>query len=227
LRPALPRFDVPVSETLWTLHLPPGRVYRVQDEEFSVVEETSALRPKQRAPSVLGSLDMASRSSDYVSQETVAEQRKQASRIQQQLKTRQGASRKGAMPVRIALPGGISSMPRVTVARILMVDQDATDLDLRCYPGWLRSLARHLQTALIVVAGVLFGLLFAGTFPWLRLWMAGAVLLLAMVPGRGLGPGMVCFLAGLIAFASWFVIAFMTRRRQRTMIDRAVDRTDS
>ena len=124
---------------------------------------------------------------DYVSKETAAKQEAQREQITQQLKARQSASRRGSLPVRIGLPGGVSSMPQVSVARILIVDSDATVLQIRVYPEWIGTALRRLRVTLVVVAGLLLGLLATGRLGRRHRRWVGLAVVVALLPFGGIG----------------------------------------
>jgi hypothetical protein len=213
VRPSLPGLDVPVSEAMWTLYLPPGPRYRPIAGEFRVLNVTAPLsgigrlgidRPAPASGALTDSVE------GYVSKEIAEEQVSQQQRITQQLKARQGAGRRGSLPVRIGLPGGVESLPRVTVSRILIVDDDATLLPIRVYPGWFDSALRMVKMLLIAVAGVLLALLVSGRLERrFGRWVAAAAFI-ALVPLGGVGVTASFFTVIVVALATWF--AFRTVR---------------
>ncbi len=211
--PYLPSFDIPVSEALWSLYLPPDKLYSVSDEAFSVVANTAAVRRGRPVGGRLAPRGPVSYETEgAVSKDTYEAQDKQEAKITQQLRARPGASRKGALPVRIALPGGISSMAKVSVARILMVDETETVLRMRAFPRWTRSLTRFVQLMLILAAGLLVGLLAVGRLPRQKLPGVAALLVAALVPFGGIGVISAVILAGLVAGAV-FLASSIARRR--------------
>ncbi len=215
MAPYLPSFDIPVSEAFWSLYLPPDKLYSVSDEAFSVVANTAAVRRGLKVGDRLAPMGPVSyEPGGAVSADTYAAQKKQEAKITQQLKVRQGASRKGALPVRIALPGGISSMAKISVARILMVDETETVLRVRAYPRWTRSLTRFVQLMLILAAGLSVGLLAVGRLPRRKLPWVAALFLAALIPFGGIGVVSVVMLAGLVAMAV-FLASSIARRRGR------------
>ena len=215
--PYLPSFDIPVSEAVWSLYLPPDKLYSVSDEAFSVVANTAAVRRGLIVGERLAFVPPASyETKAAVSADTYAAQEEQEAKIIQQLKARQGASRKGALPVRIALPGGISSMAKVSVARILMVDETETVLRIRAFPPWTRSLTRFVQLMLILAAGLLVGLLAVGRLARQKLPWVAALFVAALIPVGGIGVIGVVILAGLVALAVFLASSIARRRGRQT-----------
>jgi hypothetical protein len=206
-RPSLPGLDVPVSEAMWTLYLPPGPRYRPIAGEFRVLNVTAPLSVFGRAgvdrraptPGVpMGSVDT------YMSKEITEEQAAQQQRITQQLKARQGAGRRGSLPVRIGLPGGVASLPQITVARILIVDDDTTELPIRVYPGWFDTALRMMKMLLIAAAGLLLALLINGRLERrFGRWVATLVVI-ALLPLGGIGVLASFFTVIVVALATWF-----------------------
>jgi hypothetical protein len=213
LVPYLPSFDIPVSEAFWSLYLPPDKLYSVSDEAFFVVANTAAVRRGLEVGYRLAPMGPVSETEGAVSADTYAAQKEQEAQITRQLKARQGASRKGALPVRIALPGGISSMAKVSVARILMVDETETVLRVRAYPRWTRSLTRFVQVMLILAAGLFVGLLVVGRLPRQKLPWVAALSVAALIPFGGIGVITAVFLAGLVV-AAVFIASSLARRRR-------------
>jgi hypothetical protein len=207
VKPSLPGLDVPVSEAMWTLYLPPDSRYRPIAGEFRVLNVTAPLSGfggigmDQRAPTpgvTMGSGDA------YMSKEITEEQAAQQQRITQQLKARQGAGRRGSLPVRIGLPGGVGSMPRITVARILIVDDDTTELPIRVYPGWFDTTLRMVKMLLMAAAGVLLALLSSGRIERRFGRWVGAAVLIALVPLGGVGVAAALFTVIVVALTTWF-----------------------
>jgi hypothetical protein len=217
VRPSLPGLDVPVSEAMWTLYLPPGSRYRPLAGEFRVLDVSApfsgfgGLGTAQPAPTSVAVMDSVG---DYVSKEVAEEQVAQQQRITQQLKARQGASRRGSLPVRIGLPGGVDSLPRVMVARILIVDDDATVLPIRVYPGWIDTALRMVKMLLIAAAGVLLALLVSGLLERRHgRWVAVAAVV-SLVPLGGVGALAALFLVAVVALVT--TAALMIGRRWRS-----------
>jgi hypothetical protein len=205
-RPSLPGLDVPVSEAMWTLYLPPGPRYRPIAGEFRVLNVTAPLSGfgglglDQRLPMPvvpMGSDDA------YMSKEIVEEQNAQQQRITQQLKARQGAGRRGSLPVRIRLPGGVASLPQITVARILIVDDDATLLPVRVYPGWFDTALRMVKMLLIAAAGVLLALLAIGRIERRFGRWVGVAVLIALLPLGGVSVLASVFTVIAVALLTW------------------------
>jgi len=170
LEPYLPSFDIPVSEALWTVYLPADKKYRTGRGEFRPVVVTDPLMPwRTRGVSVgamsraLGSSSLAPIYSDATSELLAEGQIRQEEAVVQRLKQK-SASRKGALPVRIAIPGGVNQLPRVTVSRMLIVGDEPNAFSIRVYPAWITAALRLLQPVLLVAAGLLLGATLAGAF---------------------------------------------------------------
>ncbi len=237
IEPRLPRFDVPVSEALWTVYLPEGKRYVVRGGPFRPVVQTSPLlaaaatgsyygyaagRAAPASPAIVpaaepvqteeGALEMKNALLDAsTSQSVIKAQVDQEARVAQQLKQKTGA-RKGSLPVHIALPGGVAALPRVTVSRMLLVGRDDNTFTIRAYPAWLGGALAWLRPLLVIAAGVLLGLRLAGV-AGRRLMVRGALpaLLLSLLPLGPLGVPAVLLCIGLIAIATW-AAAFLYRR---------------
>ena len=194
LRPYLPSFDVPVSEALWTVYLPEGNKYTAGGDEFRPVVETAPLIPG-RGRSHRAALGMAKGPmsapvdsyADAVSEEVAQSQVRQEADIRQQL-MQKGSARKGALPVRIAIPGGVGRLPQVTVSRMLIVGDEPNSFAIRVYPGWITIVLGAIQPLSILGGALLLGLISAGmlgrrAMPWAAL--SG---LLGLLPFGGLGP---------------------------------------
>ena len=155
IEPRLPRFDVPVSEALWTVYLPDGKKYVVSGDRFKPVVQTAPLlaaattapsfgflapSAPQRADNakldeenvrqveskVAAQSEAAAVGGEYggiASDAAARAQVEQEARVAQQLRQKAG-SRKGSLPVHIAIPGGVGALPRVTVSRMLLVGRD-------------------------------------------------------------------------------------------------------
>ncbi len=220
VRPALPGLDVPVSEALWTLYLPPNARYRPVTDEFRVLRVSAPL--SGRGVGAGGGLFLGARAplesaADYVSEGTVAKQEAQREQLSQQLKARQSASRRGSLPVRIGLPGGVASLPQVLAARILLVDEEATVLPIRVYPEWFGSALRTGRIFLILGAGVLLALLFTGRLARRHGRWVALVMVAAMVPVGGIGIAQSVFLIAVAAVVAGFALAlagWVGRRRE-------------
>lgn len=212
--PALPRFDIPVAEAMWTVYLPAERRYRTLKSSFSVVAETAAVgAPRRRAMNWVDGV--AQSTGGYaaapVSSETVAKQKKQEEQAFTQLKVRQGAVRRGALPVRITLPQGVTALPKVAVARILMVDDAPVHLPIRVYPGWIVAMMRWIEILAFVSAALLLGFWRRGRTRQL-IGSLVAVAVSLIVPG---GPGLLgtvflvlaiaCLIQGGLALRVWWL----------------------
>ena len=139
----------------------------------------------------------------------------QEARVAQQLRQKAG-SRKGSLPVHIAIPGGVGALPRVTVSRMLLVGRDDNSFSIRAYPAWLGSLIGLLQPGLIVGSGLVFGLLLAGVVGR-RLLVRAAVpaALLAILPLGGLGAPAALLLVALVAAMTWAAVLAYRRLHHR------------
>ncbi len=208
--PALPRFDTPVAEAMWTVYLPANRRYRVLRSSFSVVAETAAV-VRSRGGGVGWMAGVAQSVDDYaaapVSSETIVKQKMQEEQAFKQLKVRQGAVRRGALPVRIALPQGVTTLPKVAVARILMVEDAPVRLPILVYPGWISALLKSVEVLAIAAAAFLLGL-WRRDRPWLLAGAVLAALVGLIVPG---GPGVVGTVF-LVAFLAALLRGFLTLR---------------
>ena len=215
--PALPRFDIPVAEAMWTVYLPADRRYRALRSSFSVVSETAAVG-RSRSGGMGWMAGVAQSVDAYapapVSSETVVMQKKQEEQAFSQLKARQGAVRRGALPVRIALPQGVTALPKVAVARILMVEDAPVRLPIRVYPGWIRSFMRTVEVLAIAVAAFLLGFWRRGR----NRLLAGAVIAVLVGLFVSGGPGivgsvvLVAFFGGLLRLALWLRRWWQERR---------------
>ncbi|HYS04634.1 MAG TPA: hypothetical protein VEW47_05515 [Candidatus Dormibacteraeota bacterium] len=247
IEPRLPRFDVPVSEALWTVYLPDGRKYVVTGDRFKPVVQTAPLLAAAKpAPSfgflarsapqradnmkldeesmrqveskVAAQSEAAAAGGEYggiASDAAARAQVEQEARVAQQLRQKAG-SRKGSLPVHIAIPGGVGALPRVTVSRMLLVGRDDNSFSIRAYPAWLGSLIGLLQPGLILGSGLLFGLLLAGVVGR-RLLVRAAVpaALLAILPLGGLGAPAALLLVALVAAMTWAAVFAYRRLQQR------------
>jgi hypothetical protein len=189
LRPYLPSFDVPVSEALWTVYLPEGNKYVAGGGEFRAVVVTDPLVPRRGANRSVSAGPMSATESlyaDSVSEETAKSQVRQEADIRQQL-MQKGSARKGALPVRIAIPGGISRLPQVTVSRMLIVGDEPNSFPIRVYPAWIATLLTALQLLSILGAALMLGLLLAGLLRRRRAVWVAPLVLLGVLPLGGLG----------------------------------------
>ncbi len=215
VNPSLPRFDVPVSEAMWTLYLPEDRLYQASEENFKVTVQTAraafgrqdtggmyfADKLPMSAPSMAPQEEVP-----YVSKETLGYQQKQEMEVRQKVKARKGASRKGSLPVRISLPGGVNQLPKITVARILMVGDDDTDLAIWVFPVWFNILLKVVKVLFICLAGILLGLFAGGRrFRGARVWTALAVIL-ALAPFGGIRFWAAFFLVLFIFLSVWLAL---------------------
>jgi len=156
---------------------------------------------------------------DYASAPVSGELKKmQAAReetIMEQVQNRQNVLRRGALPVRIALPAGVHSLPSIRAARILMVDPSPPSLPIRVWPGWAKSVLGGLNFLLIATAGILLGL-------WSRakrrnLSLAFGCLLASLIVPGGPGFGATVLSTALLALTLWSahrVIRWVRKRRR-------------
>ena len=94
-------------------------------------------------------------------------------------------------------------MPQITVARILIVDDDATLLLVRVYPGWFDTALRMVKMLLIAAAGVLLALLAIGRIERrFGRWVAVAVLV-ALLPLGGVSVLASVFTVIAVALLTW------------------------
>ena len=224
--PYLPTFDVPVSEALWTVYLPPGMKYVPKQNGFRPVLVSAPLvlggvgsfRLAPGAPNKVmsGPVDLeeaAAAYADAVSESTARAQADQEARIMSQMKQK-GPSRKGALPVRIAIPGGIHQLPRVTMTRMLIVGDEDNTFSIRVYPAWASGALQLLQRLLLLGSAILIGLRMAGTSSR-RLFPAGIVAgLLGVLPYGGIGPVGALILWSFIATTTWGAVTLYRRLRR-------------
>jgi len=221
LEPYLPTFDIPVSEALWTVYLPADRKYRAGGGEFRPVVVTDPLMPwKGRGVSdglvfgVAKSAPLARVYSDATSEVLAEGQVRQEEAIVQQLKQK-SASRKGALPVRIAIPGGVNQLPRVTVSRMLIVGNEPNAFSIRVYPAWITGALRMLQPVLLVAAGLLLGAVLAGAVERRYLRLGAIAGFLGVVPFGGLNPAIALFIVTAFIAITWTSIKVLRRAATR------------
>lgn len=150
---------------------------------------------------------------DAVSKSTARGQIDQESRIAGQMKQK-ASVRRGALPVRIAIPGGIQQLPRVTMTRMLIVGDEANTFTIRVYPAWITGALRLLQRLLIVGSAILFGFRMGGFLSRRALVAALAVGLLGMLPYGGIAPLAALVLWTFLVGTTWASI--MLYRRLQT-----------
>jgi len=227
LAPRLPNLDVPVTETMWTLHLPGGRTYLPRGDGFQLMRSSASpwpvrsrslpsFRMVRSAAPMEESMDAAGK---VLSEESYAEQNRQVQRIEQQLKQRQGATRRGALPVRIALPSGLGGLPSVTVGRLLMISGDSPQVGLRVLPGWTRVVFRRLQLLLVLTAGLLLGLRLGWRASWPRWLWVGVATLVAFIPLGGITVMEVLVAVGFIGIGVAVVARIIRWRRASRVVD--------
>lgn len=215
LRPGLPIFDIPVIEAAWTVFLPPAHKYSLGNSPFSLVSESQPLVRRSSSRSLILGAAAAGRSyaPATLSKEMMRDQDEQEDKVMQQVKTPRKALRRGALPVKISLPAGVGQLPKIRVARVLMVDEEASSLPIRVFPEFFAGMLSFLNWALLLAAGILaaFGLR-------RRILSASATLLLSLfLPG---GPGIVgsLVIAALLAGSLWILLkagSWLKGRRHR------------
>jgi hypothetical protein len=215
-----------VSEALWTVYLPDGRRYVVSGGRFRPVVQTAPLvatggrmdrfaaAPEPSQPSVQAEEGAEGAMYKSASRLAANAQIDQEARVAQQLRQKV-AGRKGALPVSIAIPGGVASLPRVTVGRMLIVGRDDNSFSIRPYPAWLGAALAWLQPFLIGAAGLLIGLVLAGVLNR-RLLVRAAIpaTLFALLPLGSLAPPGALLLVSLITALTWASV-FLYRRLHR------------
>jgi hypothetical protein len=224
LEPYLPSFDVPVSEALWTVYLPAGNRYVTGEGEFRPVMVSDPLMPGRRSfGTPVGGLAAPSDAivqleqvyADTVSEEAAKAQVRQEESVVQQL-AQKGAGRKGSLPVRIAIPGGVNRLPRVTVSRMLIVGEEPNTFSIRVYPAWLTRSLRLLQPMLIVGASMVFGLMLAGQLGRRYLpWAAGAAVV-GLYPFGGVGTFAALVMLLVLTLMARLSIGLLRRFQART-----------
>jgi len=214
--PSLPHFDVPVIEALWTVFLPQQHRYQALDSPFAIVSESHPVVSRSRLGTTVLGAGVASM--DYASAPVSGELKKmQAAKeetIMAQVQSRQNVLRRGALPVRIALPAGVHSLPSVRTARILMVDPEAPSLPIRLWPSWTKTFLASFNLLLIATAGILLGLWSRAKRQYLNLAL-GCLVLSLIVPG-GPGFGASIFSTAFIALCLWtglLIIRWVKGRR--------------
>ena len=136
--------------------------------------------------------------------------------IMAQVQSRQNVLRRGALPVRIALPAGVHSLPSVRAARVLLVDPEAPNLPIRLWPSWAKTVLTTLNLLLVAAAGILLGLWSRAKRRYLSLAL-GCLVGSLVVPG-GPGFGTAVFSTAFIAFCLWtmlLIIRWVKKRRTR------------
>jgi len=219
VQPSLPIFDIPVIEAAWTVFLPPDHSYSLGHCAFSLVSESNPLVRRLKAPStVLGLSGKGLQSSDAaLSKSIMRDQNAQEDKIMQELKQPRKALRRGALPVRISLPSGVGQLPKIRVARVLMVNDEGVVLPIRVFPKSWASMLVFLNYAFLFGAGLLAALRFHRRF----LSAAAAFLLALAIPG-GPGIGGSFVLTAFVAFSLWVLLRvrswFLGRRRRREVV---------
>ncbi len=222
VKPSLPHFDVPVTEALWTVFLPPQHRYQALNSPFGIVSESHPVTSRTHLQTTL--LGTMAKSMDYAAAPVSGELKKmQADKeesIMAQVQSRQNVLRRGALPVRIALPAGVHSLPSVRAARILMVDPEAPSLPIRMWPSWAKAFVGSLNLLLIAAAGILLGLWFRAKRRYLSLAL-GCFVLSLIVPG-GPGFGATVFSTALLALCLWTVLLIIRWvKKRRTLKEEA------
>ncbi len=216
VKPSLPHFDVPVIEALWTVFLPSDHRYQTLDSPFATVSESHPVISRSRLGTTVLGAGVTSR--DYASAPVSGELKKmQAAKeetIMAQVQSRQNVLRRGALPVRIALPAGVRSLPSVRAARILMVDPEAPSLPIRLWPSWAKTFLTSFNLLLVATAGILLGLWSKVGRRYLNLAIGGLVLSLIVPGGPGFGASI--FSTAFIALCLWTglrIIRWIKKRR--------------
>ncbi len=143
---------------------------------------------------------------DAVSEETAESQVRQEADIRQQM-MQKGSARKGALPVRIAIPGGVGRLPQVTVSRMLIVGDEPNTFPIRVYPGWITPALMWLQLLALLGSALLTGLLMAGLLPRRRLLWVVLLGFVGLLPFGGLGPAGALLLLSAGALATRIAVA--------------------
>ena len=221
LEPYLPSFDVPVSEALWTVYLPADKKYRAIKGDFRPVVVTDPLMPwggRGVSVGVMSKLPQSSSIarvySDATSEVLAEGQIRQEEAVVHQLKQK-SASRKGALPVRIAIPGGVNQLPRVTVSRMLIVGDEPNAFSIRVYPAWITAGLRLLQPVLLVAAGLLLGAALAGALDRRLLRLGVVAGFLGVVPFGGLNPALALLILTAFTAITWTMVKVMRRSAAR------------
>ncbi len=221
LEPYLPSFDVPVSEALWTVYLPADKKYVAGGGEFRPVVVTDPLMPGRSGGRSVRMLSDQSPTapldqvySDATSEVLAEGQIRQEEAVAQQFKQK-AASRKGALPVRIAIPGGVNQLPRVTVSRMLIVGDEPNTFSIRVYPPWIAWLLRLLQPVLLVAAGLLLGATLAGVLDRRHRLLGGVAGFLGLVPFGGLNPVAAFMILAVFTAITWTSVKILRRSETR------------
>jgi hypothetical protein len=216
VEPYLPSFDIPVSEALWTVYLPRDRRYTVGTGPFRQVQATAPLLPAMGKPSAPASGVAALGYADAVSKQVAESQMQQEADVAQELKQqRRRAYSKGALPVRIGLPGGIQQLPRITVSRMLIVVGEDNRFSIRAYPSWLAAGLRYVQWLLLLVAGIWFGFNSARRLGR-RAWIGAALVgVLGLIPLAGIRPPAALLMMLAVAVATRLAMAVAGWLRDR------------
>jgi hypothetical protein len=222
VEPYLPTFDVPVSEALWTVYLPPGMKYVPRENGFRPVLITAPLvagggglgmLAGAAGKSVAAPEEAAAAYADAVSEDTARLQAEQEAQVAGQMRQK-GPGRKGSLPVRIAIPGGIHQLPRVTMSRMLIVGDEENTFSIRVYPAWAGAALGLAQSALLLGSALLIGLRMAGT-PGRRLLPLGILAgLPGLLPFGGIGPAGAFALWSLVALTTWGSVIVLRRLRR-------------
>jgi len=221
LEPYLPSFDVPISEALWTVYLPADKKYLAGGGEFRPVVVTDPLMPGRRGGSSGGlsyalpsDAPLAKVYSDATSEVLAEAQIRQEEAVVQQMKQK-AATRKGALPVRIAIPGGVSRLPRVTVSRMLIVGDEPNAFFIRVYPAWITGMLRMLQPVLLVAAGLLLGAILGGALDRRHLRLGVVAGFLGLVPFGGLNPALALLTLSGFTAVTWISVRVIQRSAAR------------
>ncbi len=223
IEPYLPTFDVPVSEALWTVYLPPGRRYVAKSERFRPVVETAPLVGRggtgglgllgAKVRSAANAVEESARYADAASEPTASAQKEQEARVADQLK-RQSSARRGALPVRIPIPGGLGQLPHITMSRMLIVGEEDNTFAIRVYPAWIGGALRLVQRLLLLASAALLGLRLAGVGGrrFARAGLAAGVA--GLIPFGGVGPVAAILIVGFVAASTWGGVLLARRLRR-------------
>jgi hypothetical protein len=147
---------------------------------------------------------------DAVSPSMAKAQVDQEERIAGQLKQK-APVRRGALPVRIAIPGGIQQLPKVTMTRMLIVGDEANTFTIRVFPAWITAALRYLQRLLIIGSAILIGFRASGFLNRGAMIGALAAGLLGLLPFGGIAPLAALVLWSFFALGTWGSILLYRR----------------
>jgi len=215
LEPAIPSLDIPVAEVLWTLYLPGGRSYRPSGRHFTVMRQPGNRLFRLPGLAAEPAPMQAEEAPPAASKELQDVQQKQEESIRRQMARRKGASRKGALPVRIAIPEGVFRMPRISVTRMFMVGGDDAALRIRATPLWLVRVVSGVRWLLLLAGAVCAGLWLAGRRSMRFSGLCACLLLLAVLPLPGPRWGASLAILILATPAVWLGCLVRSRLRRK------------